>query len=470
MRVLFATAELSPIVTVGGLAEAGSGLVRALRDADIDVEVVLPDYFSLPLKNERIEALSVPAWAAPATARTGIADGFGEVTLVRVPAIERPNPYVDGDGRGWPDNPDRFFAFSAAVAAVAADRKPDVLHLNDWHTALTPGLMGAGQPTVLTVHTLGYQGWTSGGWLNRLERNVAAYEWYGGTNPLAGGIATADRVITVSPHYANEIRTPEGGMGLDPLLISLGDRLVGILNGIDTAVWNPESDPNIAEHFSAAEPDGKATNRHQLTEAVAWPDDGTPIVGMVTRLVHQKGVEFALESLRYADGIPFRLVLLGSGERWSADWAHQLAEANPDRFWFHEGYDRVMAHRIFAGSDLLLMPSRFEPCGLSQMQAMSYGTIPVVTPVGGLIDTVRDADEHRRSGNGFMARSVDTPGVVDAMHRAVRGWRQPRRRAAVQRRGMAVDWSWKDPALRHIEVYHGVVRDHRRGRVVFPQP
>ena len=178
---------------------------------------------------------------------------------------------------------------------------------------------------------------------------------------------------------------------------------------------------------------------------------------MVTRLVHQKGIEFALESVPYASSVPFRLVLLGSGERWSADWAHHLATAHPDRVWFHEGYDVAMAHRIFAGSDLLLMPSRFEPCGLAQMQAMAYGTIPVVTGVGGLVDTVIDADEDRRSGTGFVARTVDTPGVIDALHRAVRGWKQPRRRAAIQRRGMQTDWSWEEPVRHHIDLYEDLI-------------
>jgi starch synthase len=458
--VLFATAELSPLVTVGGLAEASSGLVRALRAMDVEVDVVLPDYHSIPLEDQREEPLQVPRWAGPATARTGTAAGFGEVTLVRVPGIERPNPYVDADGHGWPDNPDRFFAFSAAVAALAEERGPDVVHLNDWHTSPVAGLLQIDLPTVLTVHTLGYQGWTSGGWLGRLVRHVDAYECYGGTNPLAGGIASADRVITVSPHYADEIRTPEGGMGLDRLLVSLGDRLVGILNGIDSSVWNPAHDTEIAATFSADRPQGKEASRSELVTSIGWPDDGIPVVGMVTRLVHQKGIEFALESTRFAEGIPFRLALLGSGERWSADWAHHLAGAEPDRIWFHEGYDRGMSHRLFAGSDLLLMPSRFEPCGLAQMQAMAYGTIPVVTPVGGLMDTVIDADADRRNGNGFIAKSVDTVGVVDALHRAVRAWRQPRRRAAIRRRGMAADWSWMDPATRHVDLYDEVLGEH----------
>ncbi|MGI9529671.1 MAG: glycogen synthase [Acidimicrobiia bacterium] len=457
MRVLFATAELSPLVSVGGLAHATSGLVRELRDLGTDVDVVVPDYFSLPLVDEVLSEIAVPGWAAPAVVRDGVAAEFGPVTLVRVPGIERPNPYVDEDGHGWPDNPDRFFAFSAAVAALARDRTPDILHCNDWHTAAALGLLETDVPTVFTIHTLGYQGWTSGGWLDRLTRAVEAFESYGGTNPLAGAVQIADRVITVSPTYADEIRTVEGGSGLHEQLSARGDDLIGILNGIDESVWNPEIDPAIDARFSAVDPSGKAACRADLLAATGWPDDGIPIVAMVTRLVHQKGIELALEAAAFAEGVPFRLAILGSGERWLADWAEHLANLHPDRVWFREGYHPVMAHRAFAGADLLLVPSRFEPCGLSQMQAMAYGTIPVVTSVGGLVDTVIDADVYRKEGNGFVAGSVDTAGIVDALHRAVRAWKQPRRRAAIQRRGMARDWSWTKPAKEHIEVYRDLL-------------
>lgn len=461
MRVLFATAELSPLVSVGGLAHATSGLVRELRNLGIDVDVVVPDYFSLPLVDEVLSELPVPRWAAPAVVRDGVAPDFGRVTLVRVPGIERPNPYVDDEGLGWPDNPDRFFAFSAAVAALARDRNPDILHCNDWHTAAALGLLETDVPTVFTIHTLGYQGWTSGGWLDRLTRSVDAFESYGGTNPLAGAVQIADRVIAVSPTYADEIRTVEGGAGLNEQLGARGDDLIGILNGIDESVWNPEIDPAIEARFSSIDPSGKKACRADLHSAAGWEDDGTPIVAMVTRLVHQKGIEFALEAVAYAEGIPFRLAILGSGERWLQDWAHHLATLHPDRVWFHEGYHPVMSHRAFAGADLLLVPSRFEPCGLSQMQAMAYGAIPVVTPVGGLVDTVIDADIDRKNGNGFTATSVDTAGIVDALHRAVRAWKQPRRRTAIQRRGMARDWSWTKPATEHIEIYRELLEGRR---------
>jgi starch synthase len=456
VRVLFAASELAPVVTVGGLGEAGAGLVRALRSDGVDVTVVLPDYAATRLGDETIEALDVPAWAGPAFARSGTVPGIGAVTFVDVPGIRRPNPYVDANGAGWPDNADRFFAFSAAVAAIADEQRPDIVHCNDWHTSPVLGLLRHEVPTVLTIHTLGHQGWTSGGWLDRLTRRPDLFEAYGGTNPLAGAIQLADRVIAVSPHYGDEIRTPEGGAGLHAQLEALGDRLVGIRNGIDSAVWTPVSDSAIAATYSADDLSGKSACRSALMGELGWNDERTPIVAMVTRLVDQKGIDLALESVRFAHGVPFRFALLGSGEKWMADWASHLSSEDPDVVWFRDGFDAGLAHRLFAGADLLLMPSRFEPCGLAQMQAMAYGTIPIVTRVGGLVDTVHDADESN-AGTGFAANSTDTAGVIDAIHRAVRAWKQPRRRAAIQRRGMQADWSWTNPAQRHVELYEDLV-------------
>jgi len=456
VRVLFAASELAPLVTVGGLGEAGAGLVRALRADGVDVTVVLPDYASTSLGDETIEALDVPAWGGPAFARSGTVPGVGTVTLVDVPGIRRSNPYVDANGAGWPDNADRFFAFSAAVAAIADKQRPDIVHCNDWHTSPVLGLLRREVPTVLTIHTLGHQGWTSGGWLDRLTRRPDLFEAYGGTNPLAGAIQLADRVIAVSPHYGDEIRTPEGGAGLHVQLEALGDRLVGIRNGIDNAVWTPVSDSAIAATYSADDLSGKSVCRSALIRELGWNDERTPIVAMVTRLVDQKGIDLALESVRFAHGVPFRLALLGSGEKWMADWASYLSAEDPNAVWFRDGFDAGLAHRLFAGADLLLMPSRFEPCGLAQMQAMAYGTIPIVTRVGGLVDTVSDADESK-VGTGFAAHSTDTAGVVDALHRAVRGWKQPRRRTAIQRRGMEADWSWANPAQRHLDLYDDLV-------------
>ncbi len=458
MNVLFATAEYSPLARVGGLAEASAGLVHALRGDGVDVEVALPDYFGTALKDETSLDLDVPRWAAPATARRGIAEGVGEVTLIDVPGIARPNPYVDDDGNGWSDNADRFFAFSAAVGALADELGPSVLHCNDWHTAAAFGFADGSLPKVLTIHTLGYQGWTSGGWLDRIPHSSKAFESRGGTNPMAGGIQLADIVIAVSPNYAAEILRQETGFGLHTELRDLGNRLVGIRNGIDTSLWDPVKDPHISRMYSADDTSGKSECRQDLLETIGWEDKDVPIIGIVSRLVEQKGIDLALEAARFASTTPFRLVVLGSGERGLADYASISAADDPKHVWFHDGYDLELAHKIFAGADMLLMPSRFEPCGLAQMQAMEYGTVPVVTAVGGLVDTVIDADGHPESGTGFVSRSADAGGVVDALHRAVRTWADPQRRSAIQLRGMTTDWSWREPARQHLDVYRSAVR------------
>lgn len=453
MRILFASAELTPVARVGGLAEAAAGLVAALRNAGITVDLILPDYGSTDLENERPRDVVVPTWAQPAVGRRGDATGVGDVTLVSVPGMAKPHPYIDESGQGWPDNDRRFIGFSAAVANLVQASRPDVVHLNDWHTGAALAFLGERPPAAFTIHTLGYQGWAGSEWVPRIPYHFAAFESYGGINPVAGAIQTADRVIAVSPNYADEIRQPESGMGLDRQLSDLGDRLVGIRNGIDTSIWNPATDDYLPANYSIDDLSGKDASRADLLSAARWEDDGTAIVGVVTRLVDQKGIDLVLEAVRYADRVPFRLVMLGSGEQRLADWARWASDTWPNNVFFSSGYDLALAHKIFAGSDLLLMPSRFEPCGLAQMQAMAYGTIPIVTDVGGLHDTVIDADADRKNGTGFHAMTIDVPGVVDALHRAVRAWRHKQRRMAIQRRGMKQDWSWRLPAQQHIDLY-----------------
>jgi starch synthase len=458
MRVLFATAELSPLARVGGLAEASAGLTRALRGLGVDVDVVLPDYNGLVLDDEQRFALAVPDWVGEAYARRGVAKGFGPVTLVSAPGIARAHPYLDpATGDGWTDNDARFFRFSAAVAALVERERPDVLHCNDWHTGGVFGLLGIDVPTVFTIHTLGYQGVTGPEWQGVLRRDADAFMWYGGTNPLAAAIRLADLVIAVSPNYAHEIVTPAAGMGLHDALAARGDRLIGIRNGIDTAVWDPANDAHIAATYSVKDPRGKQSCRVALAGELGWPPDNEPIIGMVTRLADQKGVDLALEVAPLLDTMPARLVLLGAGDRRLAELARAAAVADPDRVAFREGYDDGFGHRIFAGADLLLMPSRFEPCGLAQMQAMAYGTIPVVTDVGGLHDTVQDDDRERGTGTGFVSRTIDGAGLVDALHRAVRALRHPARRKAIQRRGMSADWSWAEPAAENLRYYTELV-------------
>ncbi|MDH3680479.1 MAG: glycogen/starch synthase [Acidimicrobiia bacterium] len=451
MRVLFATAELRPLVSAGGLGEAAAGLTAALRESGVEVVTAVPDYQRWTLDGEEPLELAVPDWAAPASARVGSHLDTGPIALVDVPGIERSDPYVDGSGEGWADNDLRFGAFSAAVSALSRAVGADVVHLNDWHTALAPAFLADDAPTVLTIHNLGHQGWAGSHWLHRLPRHREAYAWGDSINALGGAIRVVDRLLAVSPHYATEIITPEGGMGLDEALASRGAALRGILNGIDTRVWDPRTDAH-APRFDSDDLEGKAVARQALLDHVGWTDTGDPLIVMVTRLVEQKGVDLAFEAARFLEGMRARLIVLGSGEARLAAWGRWLAESQPERVWFHEGYDAPVSHLLFAGGDVLLMPSRFEPCGLAQMQAMAYGTIPVVTPVGGLVDTVADADRDA-AGTGFVATTTDESGVVDALHRALRAVRHHGRRRALQRRGMSRDWSWRGPAKQVVEVY-----------------
>ena len=453
MRVLFATAELSPVAAVGGLAAAAAGLGAELRRAGVDVDLVMPDYGGIALVDETTFDLDVPAWVGVAVVRRGRHPAVGPLTLISVPGMARPHPYLRADGSGWPDNSERFFRFSRAVAALAMRERPDVVHLNDWHTGAARAALGPdAPPTVVSIHNLAYQGIADGSWLERIGPDGMHYEWWGGTNPLSGALALADRIVAVSPNYAAEIQTPAAGFGLDGPLRDRSDALVGIINGIDVEVWDPASDPHLPANFSAKTLDGKAICRSALHERLGFVEDGTALSTVVTRLTEQKGIDLLVPLIPLLDEIPLRLAVLGSGDAVLAAELHRLAAAHPASFAFVEGYDEALSHLMFAGADLFVMPSRFEPCGLTQMQAMRYGTIPVVTAVGGLVDTVPDADEHR-DGLGFVAREPRPEHILAAMFRAVRRVAGKRRRTALQKRMMAVDWSWQRPARRYADLY-----------------
>lgn len=453
MRVLFATAELEPVVSVGGLAHASAGLVRELRRQRIDVEVALPDYGGAVLAGEERLELDVPHWATPASARRGEHAGFGALTLVSVPGIERPHPYHDADGAGWRDNDARFIGFGVAVGALARSTGVDIVHLNDWHTATAAATLRGENTVVLSVHNLAHQGRTGPQWLARLEPHAAAFAVDGVCNPLAGAIALADVVVVVSPTYREEVLRPESGAGLDGLLRSRGAAVVGIRNGIDAQVWNPEDDPYLPASFGVEDLSGKALARGALRDRMGLPERSGPLAVAVTRLAEQKGIDLILPLLPELDELGAQLAILGAGEARLVAALRDAAAAHPTALAFVEGYDEALAHLLIAGGDLLLMPSRFEPCGLTQMQAMRYGTLPVVTDVGGLHDTVSDLDEDPERGTGWRAATPTAEAVRDAFARAVRGWANVAVREAAQRRGMSTDWSWTGPAASYAELY-----------------
>ncbi len=457
VRVLFATAELAPLARVGGLAAAAAGFVAELRRQGVHVDVVMPDYGTVALTGQRSIELDVAEWAGPATARTGIAAGVGEVTLIDVPGMARTHPYLQPDGIGWPDNDSRFFAFSAGIAAVADAVHPDVVHLNDWHTASTLAHLATPPPVVLTIHTLGYQGQTNPGWLDAFPHRRDLFDFMGDCNPLIGGIRGADLVVTVSPGYAAEITSPGGGFGADAVLAAKGDRLVGILNGIDTTEWDPLTDAHLSWHFDASDLDPKVTLRDELLAELGLGHGGGPVMVMVTRLAHQKGVDLVVPVIPYLHTLGARLLVLGSGDRSLVEALAGAAAAAPDIVAFTDGYDEALAHRMFAGADVFVMPSRFEPCGLAQMQAMRYGALPLVTNVGGLRDTVIDIDRVASRGTGIVVSEPTSLALLDGVHRMARAINQSRRRQAMQRRGMTADWSWVRPVRSHIEHYERLI-------------
>lgn len=458
--MLFATAELAPLARVGGLAAASAGIVAEMRRQGVDVNLVVPDYFGTPLEDEVVMPITtMPAWAQPAYARRGRLDGIGQITLVDTLGVRKPHPYNDEYGNGWFDNDARFLGFAAAVAAICAATQPDILHLNDWHTSSAPAFLWPTPPVVLTIHTLGYQGRTNRGWLNGFWHFRERYYHDDACNPLAGGIRSADLVVSVSPHYADEIRQPRMGFGLDGLLRDKGERLVGILNGIDTVEWNPLQDAHLPQTYGQATLSRKAASRAELFHRFGLSDTSGPLFVMVTRLVHQKGVDLVLPLVGELEAMGARLAVLGSGDRHLADALEAAAAHLPGVIGFVNGYDEALAHQLFAGGDVLMMPSRFEPCGLAQMQAMRYGTLPLVTDVGGLHDTVIDADSSPDEATGFVAAEASTESIRDTIRRASAVVGDKKRRTAMQKRGMKIDWSWKSPVAQHLDWYERLIAE-----------
>ncbi len=462
VRIAFAAAEVAPYAKVGGLADVAGSLPQALASLGHDVSVYLPFHRSIDAEKwgipVAIATRSVPYGrsrvrvAYPHVVRAGV-----RVVLVRNDLrIGRPAVY------GAPDDAKRYALFARAVAEDLVEAKPDVVHAHDWHTGLLVPLVATryralrAAATVFTIHNLAYQGQSSAGVLDLvgLPKRRLDVEARGQVNPMARAIAGADIVSTVSQRYAHEILTPEFGAGLQDLLRSRAEDLWGIVNGIDVALFDPATDRHIPARYSLADMRGKAQDKAALQKELGLAvGTSIPLLGVIGRLVEQKGIDIltpvAPEILRAGA----QIVVLGTGEpKYEAMWK-ELAERHRGTLSLTLGFDAALAQRIYAASDMFLMPSRFEPCGLGQLISFRYGTVPVVRSVGGLADTVRDADADARRGTGFAFGDYAAAALGDAVRRAIRAYRDEARWSALRERVMRLDHSWTASAKRYVEMY-----------------
>lgn len=474
VRVLFATSELTPIAKVGGLGDVAGALPPALAAHGVDVRVILPRYEPIDAKKYPMKriAKNVPIRRGSHVDHVDVLQGVIPNSKVPVYYLEN-TEFLSSFGIYFERSAfvgtfaeiQRFLFFSLAVsqALPALKWSPHIVHAQDWHTGLLPWLLSrSAKPapkTLYTIHNLANQGrWNA--------RDVVGFLGYGETgglsrrdrggdfNLMLEGVVGADRVNTVSPTYAREILTPEYGEGLEGVLAERKSVLSGILNGIDVHRFNPETDPDIAARYSAADLRGKAACKAALQKELHLASDpAAPLLGMVTRLTNQKGVELVAAADDVLTEHGAQLIILGQGAPNEERLAKELATRHPNRVRLTLGFDAELAQRIYAGSDLFLMPSRFEPCGLGQMVAMRYGSVPVVRATGGLADTVPDLDVDPESGLGFAFKPYDAGTFGRTLGRALTAFRTGAHWRTVVERDMAQDFSWERSAGEYLALY-----------------
>jgi starch synthase len=478
LKILFAASEVHPLAKTGGLADVAGSLPIELAGLGADVRVVTPAYRGTLARLREARRLTELVVRGHDFV---VWEGLLPDSAVRAWLLDCPtlfardgDPYRDAHGEPWRDNAFRFGCFSECVARLAMGEgiawTCEVLHVHDWQTGLAPVFLREQwrRPRVLfTIHNLAYQGVYGRGAFDALGLAPALWNWealefHGGFSFMKGGILYADAITTVSPTYAREIQTPEFGEGLDGLLRSRAGVLTGIINGIDQVEWNPATDGHLRARYDAATvAEGKRENKLALFKELGLPPVDAPLLGVVSRFAHQKGIDLLLAARDAIMATPLRLVVLGSGERILADALRSWSVAHFDRVAVRIGHDEGLAHRIEAAADLFLMASRYEPCGLNQMYSQRYGTIPVVRRVGGLADTVIDAtpEELRRGkATGVVFDHADPGGIGYGLRRALELRSDAGTWLKMQRAGMARDFSWRRTARQYLDLMDGLLR------------
>ena len=480
MRILFVASECYPLVKTGGLADVVGALPLALAAAGCDVRVMIPAYRGVAEKLRDVTV--VQGWpdlfGGPARLLSGVtADGLKVLAIDAAHLYDRPGgPYIDPQGRDWPDNTQRFAALSAIGAAVGrfglSDWRPDVVHAHDWQAGLVPAYMAAGdpdsrRPCVFTIHNIAFQGLCGSHEVPQLGLPAwfftpAGMEFYGQCSFIKAGLVFSDRITTVSPTYAREIRTPEFGMGMEGVLTERSSVVSGILNGIDTDAWNPETDPHLPAGFSGKKLAGKAKCRAALQERMGLEADGDALLfTVISRLTGQKGLDLLVQLVPEIVRRGGQLAVLGTGEPGIERAFSEAAQQFAGRVAVRIGYDEALSHLMQAGADAILVPSRFEPCGLTQLYALRYGTLPVVARTGGLADTVIDANDAAvRAGvaTGIQFSPVTAAGLSSALERSFALHADRKTWKKVQLRAMAHPVGWESSANEYVGLYDDLVR------------
>jgi starch synthase len=482
MKILFVTSEAHPLVKTGGLGDVSGSLPAALHGLEQEIRLVLPAYHQARVHMGACtprSRISLPGVGTEITILEGVMPDSGvTVWLIDAPTYfnREGGPYGTAGG-DWPDNAERFALFARAVVELAMDRaglawQPDVVHCNDWQTGLVPALLAreTRRPaTLFTIHNLAYQGLFPWETFDRLALprelwHLEAMEFHGQFSFIKGGLAFADRLTTVSPTYAREIRTAAFGYGLEGLLNHRAKCLTGILNGADYTLWDPACDPLIPECFTAQDLVGKAQDKAAVQQRFGLPvSSTTPLLGVVGRLVEQKGIDLVAETIPALIKEGAQLAILGSGSHHFEHQLRALAARFPQQIGLHIGYDEPLAHLIEAGADLFLMPSRFEPCGLNQIYSLRYGTLPVVRRTGGLADTVVDtspATLKTGKATGFVFDTASSEELAATVRRALGYYRQPAVWRQLIANAMAQDFSWHASARRYLALYRQAISEH----------
>ncbi|MDD2723379.1 MAG: glycogen synthase GlgA [Methylovulum sp.] len=475
-KILFVTSEAHPLIKTGGLADVSGSLPKAFAELSQDVRLIMPNYQALNLSGDVHTVFSLRADNRQINIlETRLPDSSIPVWLVDCPEFYNfpGNPYTDGQGNPWPNNAERFSLFCRIAVICAMDKigqnwKADIVHCNDWQTGLVPALLSLEKDrpaTVFTVHNLAYQGLFPASRMVTLNIpgqlwNPDGLEFHNLLSFIKGGLAFADCITTVSPTYAQEIQTSAFGYGLEGLLRYRNNALVGIINGIDTDQWNPETDGYIPQRFNVDSLHDKTRNKTELQQRMQLPvNDSIPVLGLISRLVEQKGIDMVLDCLPEMLSMDMQFVLLGSGDKVVEQRLQTWAEAHPDKIAVTLGYDESLAHLIEAGADIFLMPSRFEPCGLNQMYSQRYGTIPIVRKTGGLADTVIDTSWEtlaNGSASGIVFNDANSGSLLEAIKRTLLLYRNTEQWRKMQANAMCKDFTWRRSAEEYLRLYESI--------------